>query len=231
MCFSAFSQAKGSRAPIATSNDSLKNSSEIKPQFQTDSSSLHQLRIGFDLGRLVFNQLFPSRQGYEIKVDYNWSPTTYLAAEGGWGSGKIDNDILVYKTTGQFLRLGFNKALLGVLSESDFDNAYIGLRYGTAFGKRAEAHFFVPSPFGGSTEGTAPAESYWVHWGELNAGISVGLFKNIYAGWMIRGKFLFNPGTFEELRPNYIPGYGKGDKNTVFDFNFYISYGFQWRSR
>ncbi|HET8574403.1 MAG TPA: DUF6048 family protein [Edaphocola sp.] len=190
---------------------------------------IHQVTIGFDFGRILFNNLFPSRKGYEMQVDYNWSDNLYFAAETGWGRGKIDYAFLKYTTKGTFIRLGVNKTLLGRLGPNDFDNAFIGVRYGMGFGHMSDAAFSVSSPFGGSSDGEVPGQNYFVHWGELVGGLKVGFWHNLYAGWTVRGKFLFNPGTFGNLSPNYIPGFGKGDKNTIFDFNFYLSYGIQWR--
>lgn len=208
------------RQPI-NSKDSVPKNNLQRP--------IHQVRIGFDIGRILFNNLFPSRKGYEIQADYNWKNNLHLAAEAGWGRGKIDYPFLQYKTKGSFLRLGFEQILLGRLGPDDFDNAFIGLRYGMGFGQMTDAHFSVPSPFGGESQGNAPGQKYFVHWGELVGGLKVGLWDNFYAGWTIRGKFLINPGTFKELSPNYIPGFGKGDKNTIFDFNFYIGYAIQWK--
>lgn len=193
-----------------------------------NTADVHQLSVGFDVSRFLFNNLFPSRQGYEIQADYNWKKNLYWAAEAGWGKGNVDYSFLKYQTKGSFLRLGIEQSLLGILGPKDFDNAFIGVRYGIGLGNMSNVHFTVPSPFGGTSEGNAPGQSYWVHWGEIVAGVKVSIWNNFYAGWMIRGKFLINPKTFKTLSPNYIPGFGKGDKNTVFDFNFYLSYGIQW---
>ena len=190
--------------------------------------AVRQLTIGFDFGRILFNNLFPSRKGYEIQADYNWSDNLFFAAEAGWGRGKIDYSFLSYTTKGTFVRIGINKILLGRLGPNDFDNAFIGVRYGMGFGNMSDAVFSISSPFGGISDGAAPGQSYFVHWGELVGGLRVGLWGNFYAGWTVRGKFLFNSGTFNDLSPNYIPGFGKGDKTTIFDFNFYLSYGIQW---
>lgn len=189
---------------------------------------IHQLTLGFDVGRILFNNLFPSRQGYEIQADYNWSDNLYFAAEAGWGRGKVDYPFLKYTTKGSFVRIGINQTLLGRSGSGDFDNAFIGLRYGMGFGNMGDGVFSVSSPFGGTTEGTVSGRGYVVHWGELVGGLRVGLWGNFFAGWTVRGKFLLNAGTFKEHSPNYIPGFGKGDKTTIFDFNFYLSYGIQW---
>lgn len=217
-------------APInaqVLANDSAKQTS-VGTKSDT-AVKIQQIRIGFDISRILFNNLFPSRKGYEIQADYNWRKNLYLAAEAGWGKGKINYSFLQYQTQGGFVRIGIEQSLLGVMNDKDFDNAFIGIRYGMGFGKMSDAKFTVPSPFGGQSEGSAPGQNYLVHWGELVGGIKVSIWKNLYAGWAVRGKFLFNPKTFKTIAPNYIPGYGKGDKNTVFDFNFYLSYGIQWR--
>lgn len=213
----------GTDVDAATDTSSLKgNSKTIKPAY------IHQVRLGFDIGRIAFNRMFPSRQGYELQADYKLRNDLYLAAEAGFGIGNIDYDFLKYTTNGTFLRLGIEKSLFTPLNDRDFDIAFIGVRYGIGAGKRNEATYFVPSPFGGKTKGFAEAQDFVVHWAELTGGIKVELWKGLFAGWNIRGKFLFNAKTFRDLAPNYIPGYGKGDKNSIFDFNFYISYALRW---
>ena len=57
---------------------------------------------------------------------------------------------------------------------------------------------------------------------------NVESLRNLMAGWNIRGRFLLNERAFRELSPVFIAGYGKGDRSTVFDFNFFICYTFRW---
>jgi hypothetical protein len=37
-----------------------------------------------------------------------------------------------------------------------------------------------------------------------------------------------NGSSFKDLAPLYIAGYGRGDKNSIFDFNMYLSYAIRW---
>jgi hypothetical protein len=203
------------------------SSGQAAPQ-QKRPPYIHQVRVGFDISRIAFNRMFPSKQGYELQADYKLRKDLYLAAEAGFGKGNIDYDFLKYTTNGEFLRLGIEKSLFTPLSKQDFDIAFIGVRYGIGVGRRNEAQYFVPSPFGGKTKGISAAQDFVVHWAELTGGVKVELWKGLFAGWNVRGKFLINPKTFKELAPNYIPGYGKGDKNSIFDFNFYLSYALRW---
>jgi len=189
---------------------------------------LHQLRIGADISRIAFNLMYTRKQAYEFQADYALRGKLYIAAEAGFGRGKVDYDNLKYDTDGTFIRLGVDNSILDRLGETDFDMAFIGARYGLGIGNRSEAHYKVSTIFGGSAEGVIPASSYTAHWGEILGGIKVELWKGIFAGWSARAKFLFNSGSFKELAPSFIPGYGPGDKSTAFDFNMYLSYTFRW---
>ena len=206
----------------AATDTTAEKKKEPKPPY------VHQIRLGFDISRIAFNLMYPSKQAYEVQADYALRGKLYLAAEAGFGNGKIDYDNLKYNNNGFFIRAGVDNSILDKLTDSDFDMAFIGVRYGMGVGKRSEATYFVTSPFGAPVSGNVPAQNFVVHWGEIAAGIKVEFVKNFFAGYTMRGKFMLNSGVFEELAPNYVPGYGKGDKTVVFDFNFYLSYAIQW---
>lgn len=189
----------------------------------------HQLRLGFDLARVAFNLMFPSRRGFEIQADYALRKNDlYLAAEAGHGRGNIDYSFLQYTSQSTFLRLGIEKSFLDKVGDQDFDIGFLGFRYGIAGGSYSDVNFLVEGPFGGTAIGTEPGSNFVVHWGEIVGGIKVEVWHGIFVGWTARGKFLFNPGQFRTISPNYIAGYGKGDRTSVFDFSFYLSYALRW---
>jgi hypothetical protein len=192
---------------------------------------VHQFRLGFDISRIAFNLMYPSRQGYELQADYALRGKLYAAAETGFGRGKINYTNLKYTTNSYFVRLGIDQSVLDRIGPLDFDMAFIGVRYGMSIGNRSDATYLVPSLFGPPDSGSVAGQSFVAHWGEIVGGVKVELGKGIFAGWNFRGKFLVNAGSFKELAPNYIAGYGKGDKSTVFDFNFYISYAIRWNKK
>lgn len=189
---------------------------------------VHQIRFGFDISRIAFNQMYPSKQAYEFQVDYTLRNNLYIAAETGLGSGKVNYEKLDYTTNAYFIRLGIDKSFLDKISATDFDMGFLGVRYGMGIGRMQEADYTIISPFGTIIKGSVPSQNFVVHWAEVVGGIKVELWKGVFAGWTARGKFLLNSGVFKELSPNFIAGYGKGDKNSVFDFNFYISYSIKW---
>jgi hypothetical protein len=141
---------------------------------------IHQFRFGADVSRIAFNLMYPSRQAYGFQADYALRKDVYLVAETGFGSGKVDYDNLKYTTTGYFFRAGVNKSFLDRLGLKDFDIGFLGARYGIGIGRRNQAIFFVPSPFGGGSSGTSPGQDFIVHWGQLVGGVKVEIWKGLF---------------------------------------------------
>lgn len=191
----------------------------------------HQLRFGFDISRPVQNLIYDNRTSYEFQADYYIGREVYAAVEGGWGSANVPYDDLSYSSTNSFFRVGVDKCMLQRLTGKDWDMAFLGARYGFAFIQRSDASYTTTDPMWGQTSGTVAGKSFMAHWMEITGGVRVELLKNCFLGWNIRGKFLLNQGALKELPPAYIAGYGKGDKSTIFDFNFYLSYAIRWKKK
>lgn len=197
------------------------------PQFDLP----HQLRFGVDIARPIQNLIYDNRTSYEFQADYYIGREVYAAAEGGWGNAQVPYSDLNYSSTNSFFRVGVDKSMLQRLTGKDWDMAFIGARYGIAFIQRSNATYTTEDPMWGVTSGTVPGKSLMAHWMEITGGVRVELLKDWFLGWNVRGKFLLNQGALKELPPAYIAGYGKGDKNTTFDFNFYVSYAIRWSKK
>jgi hypothetical protein len=199
------------------------------PKINVDS--FHQFRVGIDISKPIINAFIKDRQAYEFEFDYYHKKELYFVAEGGWGSADVTDSAqqLVYNTTNTFFKAGVNKAMLSRISNKDWDMAFIGLRYGMALIQRSAATYTTYDNFWGSTIGTVPAKSYSAHWFEITGGVKVELFEGIFTGWNVRARFMLNRKSFSELPPSYIAGYGRGDKGSIFDFNFYLNYAIRWR--
>jgi hypothetical protein len=196
-----------------------------KPAIQAESK---QLRIGVDLVKPALNLFNKNTKNYEVSADYYFKNELYFAAEAGLGSANVAYDDLSYKSTSQFLRVGVDKCMLQRLFPGDWDLVSVGFRYGIGFIKRGDASYTITDPIWGVSTGTVKAQNFTAHWAEFNAGIRVETFRNLFVGWNVRARFMLNAKQFEELSPSYISGYGKGDKSTAFDFNFYLSYALRW---
>ncbi len=191
----------------------------------------HQICVGVDIFQPFISSTVNYRTGYEFTADYYFKNDVYFVVEAGWGDANINYPDLVYKSTNNFFRIGINKSLFARLSPKDWDMGFVGLRYGFASIQRSNATYTVIDSFWGNTTGSVPAQELNCHWVELSGGMRVELFKGICAGYTIRGKFRLNNNDFQLLAPVYIAGYGRGDKNSVFDFNLYISYAIRWKRK
>ncbi|MEZ5016264.1 MAG: DUF6048 family protein [Flavipsychrobacter sp.] len=188
----------------------------------------NQLRINLEISK-PFTTLFQDRYtNYEMEVDYYWKKEGYLSLEGGYGTATVDYTDLKYNSTNTFVKVGYNKSMLSRIMPKDWDMAFIGVRYAVGFINRGDANYLIVDSTWGNTPGVVAGKTLTAHWAEVVGGVKVEVYKGFFLGWTARGKFLLNQKQFKELPPSYMAGYGKGDKNTIFDFNFYFSYAIRW---
>ncbi|MBX2905862.1 MAG: hypothetical protein KF744_07485 [Taibaiella sp.] len=191
----------------------------------------HQLTFGVDMFHPVMAQWATDRKTYEGEVTLYLKNEYYAVAEGGWGSGTVNYPDLKYNTNNYFARVGFNKSVLYRESEKDWDLMFIGLRAAGGSLSRSAASYMIVDTVWGNTTGYASPKSFPVFWVEITTGMRVELLPRIMAGWNIRGKFLMNGRSFADLAPLHIAGFGRGDKNSSFDFNLYLVYALRWDRR
>jgi hypothetical protein len=200
--------------------------SEAPKPVKVDSFS--QLRLGIDISKPIINYYAGDKEDYEFSADYYFKRDLYFVVEAGWGNASIDYSDLKYNSHNSFFKFGIDRGLLTRAFAKDWDIAIVGAHYGIAPIKRSEATYTVVDSFWGNSTGKISAANLTCHWIELSGGVRVELYKGLFAGWNVYGKFRLNSNSFQELPPSHIAGYGKGDKNTVFDFNFYLSYAIRW---
>lgn len=214
----------------AQTDTAVADTTETEKKYPKFPPAGRQLCLGVDIFHPILNKYINNSYGYEFAADYFLRNEFYAVAEGGWGGSKVDYPDLTYTTTNTFFRAGFNKSMLLRDHPRDWDLMFFGLRVGTANITRSEATFIVADSLWGAVTGTHPGKNFNAWWAEVNAGMRVELLHGLFAGWTIRGKFLMNGKSFHDLSPLYVAGYGKGDKDAIFDFNFYLFYAIRWNS-
>ncbi len=190
-----------------------------------------QLRIAFDVTKPVISLARGNRSSYEAAVDFYVKKEVYAVVEGGFGSAIYEYPDLSYRTNSTFFRAGLDKTLIKRLNGRDWDMAFIGVRYGAAFVNRQEATYAIIDSLWGTTTGSIPSKAFTAHWMEITGGVRVELLPRLMAGWNVRGRFLLSDNAFGDLSPVFIAGYGKGDRTSAFDFNFYVCYAIRWGGR
>jgi len=217
------------QAPVLDTSSDREDSIEHATANALENKISHQVCVSFDVFQALLNYNSTYREGYELAVDYYYKKDLYLVAEGGWGHSHLNNSRLSYASNNSFYRVGFNKSLLNRSSPKDWDMAFIGLRLAAAPIQRGQVTYTIIDNYWGTTNGTINATNFVGVWAELTGGFRVELFKGLFLGYSIRGKFLLNQKPFLTLAPIYVAGYGKSEKNAVFDFNAYITYAIRWK--
>jgi hypothetical protein len=191
--------------------------------------TMHLLRFSADFSKPVLFSGSDSRRSYEFVADYYWKKELYFVMEGGWGNSTQQDSILSFSSKNTFFKAGINKSMLSRRMSNDWDMAFIGARYALGLIERGDASFVTWDPYWGTTSGIVAGKNLTAHWAEVTAGVKLELYRGIFTGWTARGKFLLNKNSFRELPPAYIAGYGKGEKNAIIDFNFYLGYAIKWQ--
>jgi len=208
----------------------VKKDTVIPKIIKKDNSGRH-LSFGVDIYHPIINNLINNQNGHEFSVDYYLKNDLYAVGDFGYGGSNVDYNDLKYTTNNNFLRVGLNRSILLRNDSTDWDNMFIGFRLGGASIKRSQALYVVTDTLWGNSIGSQPGKNFNAFWVELNLGVRVQLVKGLSAGWIVSGKFMLNSKSFQDLAPLYIAGFGKGDKNSSFDFDFFITYSISWKRK
>lgn len=219
-------------------NDTLKTTDSLAQPTDTTAKKKikepfeRQGRVMLDISHPIGSIISPGQYSYEAYFDYNFWKDGFLVLEAGYGGGKIDYENLKYKSSNAFFRIGVDKSMFTPIYKGDWDMVTVGARYGIGIGQRSDATFTVPNPFGGITESSVAAKNFVSHWFEVTIGLRFELLPRLYTGWNARIRFNFTPDIFQgQVSPNYLAGYGQGDKATSFGFNYYIGYALRWQKK
>lgn len=222
LCMGTFAHAQ---------TDTTQAEDSDSPQPRKTFAVGHQLAIGADILYPVLNSEVDNRFTYEGEAHYYWKNEYYLVGEGGWGGSKVAYPDLKYTTSNYFGRIGFNKSILYRESARDWDMMFAGFRIAYANVNRSVGEYVITDSLWGTIGGMSPSKSFGVIWTEINLGMRVELVRGVLAGWNVRGKFMMNGKSFRDLQPLHIAGFGRGDKNSVFDMNVYLEYAIRWNRK
>lgn len=205
-----------------TADSLIENISKPK---KIKTKSFNYFRIGLDLSKLLASSVQNNYHTFEAQVDATFRKNLNLATEFGYAKSMVKSEVLSFSSNNIFMTIGADKSFLNKEFEGDYDNAFVGLRYGMSLVNRSEASYVIFDDVWGNATGIIPQQNFYTHWFELNAGFKMEIIKNVFTGWNIRFRALINPDKFEELPPAYLAGYGRADKNSAMGYNFYILYG------
>jgi hypothetical protein len=187
-----------------------------------------KLRVGIEAsGPVIYftdkNNL--NLEGY-FSADLNEKMALYFA--GGYSNFKYSQYNYDYKTSGIFFRTGVDINLLKPEVAIGKYWAGIGLHYGVALFNSATPSFSARN-YWGTTSSSIAAQTSWGHYLEVAPGFRAELFGNLSIGWTVslRKQLFFK--TKNDIRPIFIPGYGKGGKSVSQGINYFLVWNIAYK--
>lgn len=198
---------------------------------QTDSTETNYkqrygIRFGADVSKPIRSLLDKNYTGLELIGDYRFSKRFYIAGEIGTEKKITDDELINFETSGSYIKLGVDyNAYENWL---DMQNSiYVGLRYGFSTFKHTINSFSIYN-----------TDDYWdedllmsnpselsnlnAHWLELQLGIKVEVFQNLFVGANVQLKRYISQKEPDNFANLYIPSFGKTTEGS----NFGVGYGY-----
>jgi len=192
------------------------------------------LRIGADPGTLGYMLFSEKRSFFEMEADVDIDKF-FLVADYGLSSYKLIDDTYTYNNDGTYYRIGADINLMN--KDPNLNVTFFGIRYAAArfdddlnYNTQTLIH---PDTGWPSTWESSSNENIRARWFELVTGIKIRVVKQLYLGFTMRYKLFKSVSAAEELRPYYIPGFGKNvvSGTSAFGFNYYVSYRLPFRKK
>lgn len=180
-------------------------------------------RVGFD----VLKPLQPLSRNYmwlEGQIERINSKNGIMCLELGGGSGTLRNQYLDFSSSGVFFRWGLAQNIIYRAGFKDVETASIGFRYGGAWVRNSQAKYTIYDENYGTSSGIISPRSMYRHWIEINIGMKMQVYNNLYLGWILRGAYKLNSPATNDISPIVIPGFGRGDRSSAVQIGLYLSY-------
>ena len=183
----------------------------------------HHLLLGIDFVKATINIFDKNKTKLEAIAETELKNNNWLSLQIGYANAKYNSSILSYANNSYGMTFGISKAFFKKENSTDFDNGFAGINFGTAQTKINEAQYSI-TDYWGTTTGIVAANHHQTYWLEFCGGLRFEIIKRIIVGWRIQGKVILNPNAFSTSSPIYIANYGQGDKQTVFNYNVFVTY-------
>ena len=190
------------------------------------------VKVGADPGTLPYLIFSEKRNFIELEGDIDID-RFFIVANYGISGFNLEDPTYQYSNDGIYRRIGVDINLMR--NNPNLNIAFFGIRYGyarfsdeLAYNTQAIIESNTQWP---DTRESVSNDKVTSRWYELNAGLKVRVVKQLYMGFTIRYKLFMSLSGTEELKPYYIPGFGKNLGTSAFGLNYYISYRLPFRTK
>jgi hypothetical protein len=181
------------------------------------------LRIGYDLSRLALYWVEPERKAFELSADIEIKRNFFFTSEAGTQKYNLSDSLYRYTSSGPYLRVGLDYNILKNKAENQYEMVFGGLRYGYSRLNQSADNIIIGENYWGEGDITElETSTIQAHWIEAAIGVRAELFKYVFIGWSFRWRVMLYQSKIPEMKPIYIPGYGRGEKKSLIGFNYYI---------
>jgi len=199
------------------------------------------LRVGFDLYRIILSRVSDDFDGFEIVGDFKVSENFFIALELGNLDITKQVEQVNFTTNGNYFKVGFDYNMFENL-EGMNNHITLGARIGSSRHDQTlnsytildRTRYWTNSDLP-ITNGFATGERPDLNalWFEVVLNFKVQILKNIYTGVSLRLNRLISdkiPSNFDNI---YIPGFNKKTQDNVFGagFNYTLTYNFSLLSK
>ncbi|GEM_PF-945191 len=202
------------------------------------------LRVGVSLNNLLRTAVRDNDTQYSFQADAVFGRYMLVAEYGRaeLSRSSVAENPFTYESQGSFFRFGPDVNLLVNQAKNSFradgDVIFFGLRFARAqvtdemtLQTRDDTEDINGNnnAFWPSQEITTQNSNRGVIWLEMTAGMKVQLYRNIFLGYNLRFKFARNFLGDTSLIPYEIPGFGLGENEESFRFDYYLIYQIPFR--
>ena len=199
------------------------------------------LRVGFDLYRIILSRVSDDFDGFEIVGDLKVSENFFIALELGNLDITKQVEQVNFTTNGNYFKVGFDYNMFENLKGMN-NHITLGARIGSSRHDQTlnsytildRTRYWTNSDLP-ITNGFATGERPDLNalWFEVVLNFKVQILKNIYTGISLRLNRLISdkiPSNFDNI---YIPGFNKKTQDNVFGagFNYTLTYNFSLLSK
>jgi hypothetical protein len=190
------------------------------------------VRVGVDPGTLYYMIFSQKRNFFEAEADIDID-RFFLVGNYGTTDYTLEKPTFLYENSGTYFRVG---ADINFMHEDPHDNvAFWGLRYASASFKDEldyQTDAVIQSETGWpNTMESIENNSLSARWFEMVGGMKIKVVKQLYLGFTVRYKLFMKTSGAQDMKPYYVPGFGKNIKRSSFGFNYYVSYRLPFRKK
>lgn len=190
------------------------------------------LKLGVDPGTLYYSIFSQKRDFLEFEADIDID-AFFLVVNYGLSDYNLNETTYNYSNTGRYFRFGFDFNFMR--DDPHYNVAFVGLRYATS-GFEDQLNFDTQAIIESETGWPNTTETFSnsnlnARWFEMNAGLKIRVVNQLFLGFTVRYKLFLQVTGVEDLRPYYVPGFGKNVSSAAFGFNYYVSYRLPFRKK